>query len=93
VKRSFTKVPTCTWQIEIAKVLGRPVRPIFVPPEERAAILAKDGVDGEVAEALLGMYEGIADGRFEREDGNEHRRGGVPLMASVERIISTLRTA
>ncbi|CCV03871.1 NmrA family protein [Mesorhizobium metallidurans STM 2683] len=76
-----------------AKVIGRPVKPMFVPPGERAAILTKEGIDDKLAEALLGMYEGIADGHFAREKGNEQRRGSVSLTASVERIVSTLPAA
>ncbi len=72
-----------------AKVLGRPVELHFVPPDERAAVLAKDGIDGKAAAALLGMYEGIADKRLEREDRNEQRRGNVSLAVSVARIVST----
>lgn len=74
-----------------AQVLGRPVGPLFVPPEERAAILAGDGMDEKAAGALLDMYEGIANNRFVREGRNEQRRGGVPLVVSVERIVSMLR--
>jgi hypothetical protein len=75
------------------QVIGRPVKPIFVPPEERAAILAKEGIDGKLAQALLGMYAGIADGHFAREEVNEQHRGDVSLTAAVERIVSTLQAA
>ncbi|MCC7252489.1 NmrA family NAD(P)-binding protein [Hyphomicrobium sp.] len=75
-----------------AKLLGHPVEPIFVPSEERSAILTKDGIDNKAAEGLLAMYEGIANGRFVREDGNEQRRGVVSLTAAVERILSPSRT-
>lgn len=76
-----------------AEVLGRPVTPMLVPPEGRAALLAAEGVPGEVAAALLGMYEGIAAGRFVRQDGSEHRRGTIPLAAAIERIIATVEQA
>jgi uncharacterized protein YbjT (DUF2867 family) len=79
--------------IAFAKVIGRPVKSIFVPPEERARILAKEGIEGKLAEALLGMYEGIADGHFAREEVNEQRRGSVSLTAAVKRIVSTLQAA
>lgn len=71
-----------------AEVLGRPVAPMFVPPEQRAALLAQEGVPTEVATALLGMYEGIANGRFVREDSSEHRHGKVSLIAAIERIVT-----
>lgn len=75
-----------------ANVLGHPVVPAFIPPEQRAAILCDDGVSDEVAAALLGMFEGIAEGQFEREAVNEQRRGTVSLAAAVERIVSKLRS-
>lgn len=50
-----------------AAVLGRPATPAFVPPAQRAAVLAAAGVTDEVARALLGMYEGLAAGRVARE--------------------------
>jgi uncharacterized protein YbjT (DUF2867 family) len=68
-------------------VLGRPVETAFVPPEARAAVLAQEGVPPEVAEALLGMYDGIASGRVEYEEGTEQRRGSVALTDAVERIV------
>ena len=77
-----------------AEVLGRPVAPVFVPPEQRAAILAGAGVPAEVAAELLGMYEGIANGRVAyEENGVEHRRGAAPLVAAVERIVTKVRAA
>lgn len=75
------------------EVLGRPVVPVPVPPERRAALLAEAGVPREVASALLGMYEGIANGLFMRQDGSEHRRGTVTLDAAIERIVATVEPA
>lgn len=69
-----------------ALVRGRPVAPMLVPPEQRSALLAQDGVPTEVANALLGMYEGIANGRFVRQASSEHRRGTVSLEAAMERM-------
>lgn len=71
-----------------AEVRGRPVTPVFIPPEQRHAVLVGEGVPSEVATALLDMYEGIAEGRFVRENGTEHRRGTVSLMAAIERIVA-----
>lgn len=76
-----------------ATVLHRPVAPVLVPPEERAAILAAEGVPLAVAEALLGMYDGIAAGKVVREPGTEVRRGTVPLHVAIERIVSAARVA
>jgi uncharacterized protein YbjT (DUF2867 family) len=76
-----------------ARVLGRPVAPVFVPPEQRAAMLAGAGVPTEVAIALLGMYDGIASGQVTHEAGRELRRGSVPLDAAVARIVGALRAA
>ncbi|TIN11766.1 NmrA family NAD(P)-binding protein [Mesorhizobium sp.] len=72
-----------------ADVLGRPVTPVLVAPEERAALLAEEGVPGEVADALLGMYEGIANGLFMRQDSSEHRRGTTFLATAIERVVAT----
>ncbi|TIM27341.1 MAG: NmrA family protein [Mesorhizobium sp.] len=72
-----------------ADVLGRPVTPVLVPPQERAALLAEEGVPGEVADALLGMYEGIANGLFLRQDSSEHRRGTISLATAIERVVAT----
>jgi uncharacterized protein YbjT (DUF2867 family) len=79
--------------LAFAKVVNRPVRPAFVRPEQRAAILAEAGLPTNVATALLGMYEAIANGRVVRQDGTERRRGTVSLTAAVERIVTNLRTA
>ena len=71
-----------------ADVLGRPVTPVLVAPEERAALLAEEGVPGEVADALLGMYEGIANGLFTRQDSSAHRRGTISLATAIERLVA-----
>lgn len=72
-----------------ADVLGRPVAPAFVPPPARAALLAGQGVPAEVADALLGMYEGIAAGRVERDAAGEQRRGTVDLKTAVARLVAS----
>ena len=51
-------------------VLGFHIETAFVPPEARAPVLAQEGVPPEVADALLGMYDGMASGRVEYEEGN-----------------------
>lgn len=71
-------------------VLDRSVETAFVPPEIRAAVLAQEGVPPEVATALLGMYDGIANGRVEHEQGTEQRRGSVSLADAVERIVRAM---
>jgi uncharacterized protein YbjT (DUF2867 family) len=76
-----------------AEVLGRPVTSVLVAPEERAALLAEEGVPGEVADALLGMYEGIANGLFTRQDSSEHRRGTISLASAIERVVATVEPA
>lgn len=77
-----------------AAVLGRPVMPAFVPPEQRAAVLAAAGVPDEVARELLGMYEALADGRVTyEEEGTERKRGTVPLVAAIERIVTRVQAA
>jgi uncharacterized protein YbjT (DUF2867 family) len=70
-----------------ADALGRPVAPLFVEPEHRAAVLAGEGVPAEVAQALLGMYDGIAAGLFTRVGSNEQRRGVEPLGTAVARLL------
>lgn len=74
-----------------AEVLGRPVSPSFVLPEARAAVLAEAGVPREVAAALLGMYDGLANGRVARERGATLKRGTVSLKEAITRIV-TMRT-
>ena len=76
-----------------AEVLGRPVVPVPVPPERRAVLLAEAGVPGEVASALLGMYEGIANGLFMRQNDSEHRRGTISLTTAIERVVATVEPA
>lgn len=71
-----------------AEVLGRPVAPAFVPPPARAALLTGQGVPAEVADALLAMYEGIADGRVGRDAASEQRRGTVDLKTAVARLVA-----
>jgi uncharacterized protein YbjT (DUF2867 family) len=71
-----------------AEVLGRPVAPVMVPKDQRAALLAADGVSDEVAAALLGMFEGIANGLFMRQDDSEHRRGTISLTTAIERLVA-----
>jgi|GEM_PF-71286 len=70
------------------EVLGRPVEPTWVPPDERSAILAETGLPAEVVAALLGMYDGIASGRVAHQDGNEYWRGTTPLTAAVKRLMT-----
>ena len=77
-----------------AEVLGHPVTPAFVAPEQRAAFLADAGIPAEVVTALLGMYEALSDGRVVRQaEGTEQRRGAVPLIAAVDRIVTRVRAA
>lgn len=76
-----------------AEVLGHPVVPVPVPPERRAAQLAEEGVPGEVASALLGMYEGIANGMFMHQNDSEHRRGTISLATAIERVVATAEPA
>lgn len=76
-----------------AEVLGRPVAPVLVPPERRAALLAEQGIPGEVASALLGMYGGIANGLFVRHNDSEHRRGTISLTTAIERVVATVEPA
>jgi uncharacterized protein YbjT (DUF2867 family) len=83
----------CDVASAFAEVLDRPVVPMLVPPEGRLALLAEEGVPAEVADALLGMYEGIANGLFKRQDGSEHRRGTISLAAAIERIVATVEPA
>lgn len=71
-----------------ATILGRPIEAVLVPAEQRAALLALEGVPNEVAGALLGMYEGIAQGLFVRQDDSEQRRGTTSLAAAVERLVA-----
>ena len=76
-----------------SQVLGRPVKTAFVPPQARAAVLVQEGVPPQIAEALLGMYDGIASGRVAHEGGNELRRGAVAVADAVERIVRNLAEA
>lgn len=76
-----------------ASVLGRPVTPVFVPADQRPALLAADGVPAEVAAAILGMYDGLASGQVAHEPGRELRRGTVSLRTAIERIVSATRVA
>ncbi len=76
-----------------AEVLGRPVVPLPVPPERRAALLAEGGVPREIASALLGMYEGIANGLVTYQDGSEKRRGTTSLRTAIARIVAAAAPA
>lgn len=76
-----------------ANVLGRPVAPVYIPPEKRAGILAAGGVPLEVAQALMGMYDGIADGKVAREPSTEFRQGLIPLEVAIARIVSQTHVA
>ncbi len=74
-----------------ATVLGRPVTPAFIPGPERAGVYAEAGVPEQVADALLGMYDGLASGRIAREGGTEDRRGTTSLKTAVARIVEGVR--
>lgn len=74
--------------VAFADLLGRAVHPILIPPEARMAALAEARLAPEAAEALLGMYEGIANGRVDHEQGADHWRGAVSLRTAVGRIIA-----
>lgn len=73
-----------------ADILGRPVTPLLIPPEDRAGLMAEEGIPAEVASALLGMYEGIASGLVGYENGRERRRGRISLKAAIERLVATV---
>lgn len=66
--------------------LGHRITPVLVPPQDRLAALVHEGVPSKVAEALLGMYDGIASGLVSREQGHEHRRGATTLPEAVVRL-------
>lgn len=77
-----------------AAVLGRPVTPAFVPPEQRAVVLTAAGIPDEVTLELLGMYDALADGRVAYEEkGAERRRGTTSLAAAIERIVTRAQVA
>ncbi|MEY9102418.1 uncharacterized protein YbjT (DUF2867 family) [Sinorhizobium fredii] len=76
-----------------AESLGRPIEPVFLPSEQRLEVLTEAGVTPEVATVLLGMYEGIARGRFTRQEYNEQWRGSTPLAAAVKRMLIELHAA
>ncbi len=76
-----------------AATLGRPVAAQLVPVEARVPMLVEAGLGREVAEALAGMYDGIAAGRAVREDGTEHLRGSTPLAVAVQRIAAAFAPA
>lgn len=44
----------------------------------------------EVADALLGMYVGIANGLFMRQNDSEHRRGTISLTAAIKCVVATV---
>ena len=46
-----------------------------------------------MANALLGMYLGIANGLFIRQNESEHRRGTLSLTEAIERVVATLEAA
>jgi uncharacterized protein YbjT (DUF2867 family) len=69
------------------EVLGRRIETQFIPSGARAAILAQAGVPPQIAAALLGMYDGIASGRVEHEEGRDVRRGSFTLLEAVTRIV------
>ena len=71
-----------------AAVLGRPIQPAFVPEADRPAVYADAGVPREVADALLGMYVGLANGRVAQESGRESRRGTTALETAVARLVA-----
>lgn len=73
-------------------VLDRPVTVAFVPVEARAHVLAKQGVPPRVAEAILGMYEGLAHGRVAYETGAQRRLGAGSLVDAVRRIVNAAGT-
>ncbi|MEO4001680.1 NmrA family NAD(P)-binding protein [Mesorhizobium sp. CAU 1732] len=76
-----------------ATVLGRPVMPAFIPGPERANVYAEAGVPAQVAEALLGMYDGLASGRIAREGTAEYRRGTTSLETGVARIVENVQAS
>lgn len=71
-----------------AEALGQAVKPAFIPPHQRTAMLVSAGVPAEVAAALVEMYEGIAAGRVTHEPNIEVLRGTVSLTAAVRRIVA-----
>jgi uncharacterized protein YbjT (DUF2867 family) len=48
----------------LSAALGRPLRVVDVPPEERVAAFMRTGASPSVAEAYAEMFAGVAEGRF-----------------------------
>jgi uncharacterized protein YbjT (DUF2867 family) len=69
------------------EVLGRRVEARLIPSDARTQILAEAGVPPQIAISLLAMYDGIASGRVEHEEGRELRRGYFTLKEALERIV------
>ena len=72
-------------------ILGRAVQPVFIAPPDRLALLTQQGVPVAIAEALLGMYEGIASGRVEHDSSAEQRLGEVALVDAIGRLVAAAR--
>jgi hypothetical protein len=70
-----------------ASALGHSVEPAFIPLNQQQALLEQAGLSPEVASALVGMYEGIANGRVDRQDGTEHLRGRTSLKTAITRMV------
>jgi uncharacterized protein YbjT (DUF2867 family) len=74
-----------------SSVLGSPVHPLFVPVSEQPSVYAQAGVPKEIADALLGMYQGISNRRIAREGDREEWRGATSLLIAVERIVANAK--
>jgi uncharacterized protein YbjT (DUF2867 family) len=73
-----------------AERFGRHVESSLVPSNERLAVLAADGFDEVAARAMLGMFDGIANGLFAHDNRSEQVRGTTSLCRSVERLVAEM---
>jgi uncharacterized protein YbjT (DUF2867 family) len=73
--------------LAFSRVIGRPIDPQFVPEAGRKDIYLQAGLGEEVADALLGMYDGIATGKVAWARDHETWRGATSLVAAVARLV------
>lgn len=70
----------------LAKILGRPVQLIEAPLDAVVPTFTSFGMSTDIAGLFREMYQGIRDGRVVAEPGNEARRGGTGLEATLRAL-------
>lgn len=75
--------------VAFSKLLGRSIRPAYVPPEAVVSTLVQFGIPEKTATLFRDMYRGVSDGHIVHEGGNATQvKGKVELQTVLRRLLA-----